>query len=319
MRGAFGGSVDLDDVSLDVLVRVPAECQRGTAADDHQDVVEVVRDPAGQAFDRLHLLRLPQLLLEHALFADVAHVTGEGRIVSHPNPSDRQLDRKRRPVGTQPGELQAPPENRALARAEMACEAFAMRLPERRRDDQLDHLLPDHVGARVAEDRLRRRVELEHLAGAVDHDHGVERGIDHRTRAGLALAHRQLRVGRIDRHAVGQERLDVPLPELSTEDVLVARGFTGDGTDVRIDRRVRHAIGAQEFRKLPAHNVLCGDPESSEVGAEDRRPAQVGIRRPDDAGKRIQERPERLLGGGRLGTVRERRRHRRSIDPPPAG
>ena len=35
----------------------------GVAMDGHQQVVEVVRDAAGEPADRLHLLRLPQLLL----------------------------------------------------------------------------------------------------------------------------------------------------------------------------------------------------------------------------------------------------------------
>ena len=45
------------------------EAPRGELAeaeDDREQVVEVVRDPAGEEPDRLHLLRLPELLLQPA-------------------------------------------------------------------------------------------------------------------------------------------------------------------------------------------------------------------------------------------------------------
>ena len=41
------------------------------ARDHHQQIVEVVRDAAGQAADGFHLLRLPQLLLQGAALGDV--------------------------------------------------------------------------------------------------------------------------------------------------------------------------------------------------------------------------------------------------------
>ena len=43
----------------------------GVPADDGEDVVEVVGDPAGEATDCLHLLRLAHLLLELLLSGDV--------------------------------------------------------------------------------------------------------------------------------------------------------------------------------------------------------------------------------------------------------
>ena len=42
------------------------------AGDDGEHVVEVVRDAAGELADRLHLLRLPQLLFGRELLRDVA-------------------------------------------------------------------------------------------------------------------------------------------------------------------------------------------------------------------------------------------------------
>ena len=47
------------------------------ADDDGEQVVEVVRDAAGELADRLHLLRLPQLLLDRAALGEVARDLGE--------------------------------------------------------------------------------------------------------------------------------------------------------------------------------------------------------------------------------------------------
>ena len=59
-------------VSRRVLVGVHQQ-QFGIAADDGEHVVEVVRHPAGELADGLHLLRLAQLLLELFAPGDVPH------------------------------------------------------------------------------------------------------------------------------------------------------------------------------------------------------------------------------------------------------
>ena len=56
------------------FVRHAAAQHVETAADDHQKVVEVVRDAAGQLADGLHLLGLPQLLVD---LAPLRHVGGD--------------------------------------------------------------------------------------------------------------------------------------------------------------------------------------------------------------------------------------------------
>ena len=63
------------------------------AADDHQHVIEVVRDTAGQLPQRLHLLRLGELILCAPQFrscfmalSDVAH---DIRETEHPRPHAR--------------------------------------------------------------------------------------------------------------------------------------------------------------------------------------------------------------------------------------
>src|SRR5207249_10303289 len=65
--GALRRLVDLERVRAPRIGRLErADEQVGVAADRGQEVVEVVRDPAGQAADRLHLLRLAQLLVSRA-------------------------------------------------------------------------------------------------------------------------------------------------------------------------------------------------------------------------------------------------------------
>ena len=61
-----------------IFLRHVVEHQAAVAEDRGQQVVEVVRDAAGELADRLHLLRLPQLLLELAPLGDVARVDDDG-------------------------------------------------------------------------------------------------------------------------------------------------------------------------------------------------------------------------------------------------
>ena len=76
--------------------------QVGRAHDAHQDVVEVVRDAAGEPADRFELLRLAQLFLERAPLGDVADEAGEDRAAVAPmratvNSTGNSLPSARRP------------------------------------------------------------------------------------------------------------------------------------------------------------------------------------------------------------------------------
>ena len=66
--------------------------QVGRAHDAHQDVVEVVRDAAGQPADGFELLRLTQLFLERTALGDVAHEPGEDGARVGADARDGQLD-----------------------------------------------------------------------------------------------------------------------------------------------------------------------------------------------------------------------------------
>ena len=71
-RRAIGGVQDLVHLRGHRRVRLDAvRHQLGIAADRGQQVVEVVRDAAGEPADRLHLLGLAQLILELHAIADV--------------------------------------------------------------------------------------------------------------------------------------------------------------------------------------------------------------------------------------------------------
>ena len=71
-RGAFGGAGDfLGRAAKMRLVPETFEEKFRVSGDHHQEIVEVVRDPAGQAAHGLHLLRLAQLLFQGAALGDI--------------------------------------------------------------------------------------------------------------------------------------------------------------------------------------------------------------------------------------------------------
>ena len=72
-RGARGGLADLVRVAAEALVVEALDQELAVAGDGRQQVVEVVGDATRQPPDRLHLLRLPQLLLEGPLVGEIAN------------------------------------------------------------------------------------------------------------------------------------------------------------------------------------------------------------------------------------------------------
>ena len=63
-RGALGGLAGIGEPAAHALLAVEAAQREIEIADDRgEQIVEVVRDAAGEAADRLHLLRLPQCFL----------------------------------------------------------------------------------------------------------------------------------------------------------------------------------------------------------------------------------------------------------------
>ena len=71
-RAAFGRSERVLGIELELLVLGALGDDVEPADDDRQQIVEVVRDAAGQLAERFHLLALPQLLLGGLELGDVA-------------------------------------------------------------------------------------------------------------------------------------------------------------------------------------------------------------------------------------------------------
>ena len=79
-RGALARRLNLLEVRAQpIALRDLVEHQRAVAEDGGQQIVEIVRDAAGELPDRLHLLRLAQLLLEPPALGDVARVDHDRR------------------------------------------------------------------------------------------------------------------------------------------------------------------------------------------------------------------------------------------------
>jgi hypothetical protein len=134
------------------------------------------------------LLRLAQSFLGALALGDVAQVSGEKRRALRRNAGHRQLDRKFAAVRAHRGHFGALAEHLTLAALQVACQALSVLRTQPRRDDELGELLPQRLGASVAESALGRRVELHDPSLVVDADDAVERGFEHRRLARLALA-----------------------------------------------------------------------------------------------------------------------------------
>ncbi len=63
-----------------------------------QQIVEVVRDTAGQLADGLHFLRLTKLFLDQLAFAGIAHGADKGAPPAGQHFADRKLQWKRRAI-----------------------------------------------------------------------------------------------------------------------------------------------------------------------------------------------------------------------------
>ena len=82
-RGAVGVLLDLHDV-LERRIGRPVRVQQevGRHHDGAEHVVEVVRDAAGELADRLHLLRLGELVLERALLGGLERIDDRRLVVA---------------------------------------------------------------------------------------------------------------------------------------------------------------------------------------------------------------------------------------------
>src|SRR6185437_639081 len=150
--------------------------------DHHQDVVEIVRHAAGQLADRLHLLRLAQLLLTRLDLGDVAADEEVLAVGLRPHAGPDQRHRAAGAVDV------AAPEIAHTVTAAGGAHLGAGRIQV---------LRVDEVAAGLAHDLVRRKTQyvlgsaayLEELAMRVRDEDQVERGVEHALRAaGRAVA-----------------------------------------------------------------------------------------------------------------------------------
>ena len=139
--------------------------QVGRAHDAHQDVVEVVRDAAGEPADRLELLRLAQLLLERRRSVMSRMKPVMTARLSRAHARDRQLDRELGAVGAQAVSSSWRAGQRSAAGRHVLAERVELLCAIGRRQQQVDVAAED-VDPRVAEHLLGRRVELADVQAA---------------------------------------------------------------------------------------------------------------------------------------------------------
>ena len=168
LGGALDGLGDRVDIAAAALFRQFAAAQEvGGGADDGQQIVEIVRDAAGQLADRFHLLRLAQRFLALAALGDVdgfRHRADDGAVLvaqrAHREIEIALADRQMQPhLGL---DLFAPhdgDEGIANGVAHAVGGGEPGRFPER---------LADHVAGVGADAGERRLVGVEHVAVLVE-------------------------------------------------------------------------------------------------------------------------------------------------------
>ena len=171
-------------------------------------VVQVALEPAARLVRGLHHARPrgAQLGLLVLALGDVPDVAGEAGRAGQVDAGDGQLERELGPVGAHPCELHAAVEHRPVPGGEEAGQPGAVALAQRRRHDQVGHVLADDGAGLVPEGALGGRVEVEDAAAVIDGDHCVERGRKHGPVAALADVRGLLGPPALDRepHLVAQ-------------------------------------------------------------------------------------------------------------------
>ena len=131
----------------------------------------------------------------------------------------------------------------------------AMALAQRGRNERRGHLAPDERLGRVAEDVLHGGVDLDDAAAGVDRDHGVERGVEHRPLARLALVHGGLGAAVLDelagQPAEARERRHqvlVGLARLDGQELHRAAGAEQRDRERRAQAGLGGGRGAREVR-----------------------------------------------------------------------
>ena len=297
-----------------------------------QQVVEVVRNAAGEAPDRLHLLHVADPLLELVTRRDVAKDDEDRGMSAVGERGRRHLDIDARAVGVQEllldrglrpvvGDRVAHPARDHIVKPGLD------EVEDRAADHLLRQAVPEHPGAgEVAED---------HDAVAVDGD-SVRRQLHQPAVALLALAQRLLRsppLGDLadDRDHLGGAAGDhAALPgavlagerEIVLEDVDATIGERGS----EVLRAQARDVRRQHQGELPAEEAVGRQHEVLDAGRLEVEEDSVAADPEDDVGDRLEDRPvgplarpQRLLDPLALGDVGQRADDRHSPSVPHDG
>ena len=160
--------------------------------DRRQNIVEIVRDAAGELADRLHLLRLAELILHLLAAGQVANEAGEDPPAIRSRFPHRQFHREVHAGLREPLHQPSVADDPRFAGLEIVADVAVMLGPVGFGHEHPD-VPPDHFLGAISEQFRRRGAEGRHQAPLVDHDHRLGHGVEDRTQ--VRLARRELRLG----------------------------------------------------------------------------------------------------------------------------
>ena len=245
--------------------------------DNHrQNVVEVVSDAAGELADRLHLLRLAQLLLHLLAAGEVADEAGEHAPPVCPRFADRQFDREDPAILGDPLDEAAVADDPRLAGSQVVGQVDVMLGPIGLRHQHLD-VAADHLVREVAEQSRRPGAERGNVAPLVDDDHRLGHGGENRFKVRFAL--RQLRLRPLQRGDVGVVLQDRDFAASASS--ALSTGLRSSGPR-RSWRAARVRLATRRVRRAPRRSPSADrDIGSRADRRRDARPPRPGRSRRD--------------------------------------
>ena len=302
-RGAIARRLNFQQIQAQrILLRDLVEHQVAVAEDRREQVVEVVRDPAGELTDRFHLLRLAQLLLELAPLGDVARVDDDGADggVAEAVDADPFHDPPRAVGVMEPDFFH----DRRAGFADGLGQAHADELAILR-VQEIEDRSSHHLLRRPSEMADRRGAEIRDAPLGVDQQQRVGAVLDQRAEALFAGAQRRLGVPALHFLGVQRERVaDGALQALDGQ-VHLAEIIGGAGLH-RLDGDVlRAAAGQHDDRRRDALVTDLAQQAQAVAGAEQ-------VVEEGDVERLFLEGRERLVVAGRDADARVRPRVGRS-------
>ena len=211
-----------------ILDRV--ERERGVPHHRGEEVVEIVRDPAGQPADGFHLLRLSQLLFQALAFR---HVAPDGEVAPrHHLGLLGEFDDARLAIDADQAHLAARFTGGEKCRPALADVSDIQRV------DQLVEAGGQGIAASGSEQAVRRGVDVEKASIVVQHHERVERVVEDRMEQFVALSQSGLGLLPARRFFIQGLGLAVQLIEMA--DAIVQPGQPVSERRVQHDRQGRH-------------------------------------------------------------------------------